>query len=36
MALAGRWRIVNQATTVMSFSLQVLFVAAWTRFYWIA
>jgi Gpi18-like mannosyltransferase len=36
MALAGRWRIVNQVITIMSFSLQVLFVAAWTRFYWVA
>ena len=36
MALAGRWRIVNQVITIMSFGMQVLFVAAWARFYWIA
>jgi len=36
MALAGRWRIVDQVTTIIFLSMQVLFVAAWTRFYWIA
>jgi Gpi18-like mannosyltransferase len=36
MALAGKWRRVDQITTVTSLSLQVLFFAGWARFYWIA
>jgi hypothetical protein len=36
MALAGRRRIVDQITTVISLSMQVLLVAAWTRLYWVA